>query len=386
MPLPLLALFLAAFAVGTTELIIAGLLPALAFDLNVDIPTAGLLISGYAIGVAIGGPLLSLATTTLPRRPLLLVLMVVFVAGNVLCALSTSYWLLMGSRLVIAGSHGLFFGSAMIIATRLVPKERQASAVSLVVAGITLANVLGAPIGTAIGNAYGWRMSFWVISVVGVLATIGLALLIPRANGDEPPQASDLRAELRAVGRRKVWLSYVMIALTMTAFFAPFGYIVPILTDVTGIPIGIVPVLLFISGVGGILGNLIGGRLGDWKPMVSLLAIYATSLTLYVISLVAVYSPIAFGVVFFLWALVGFSFAAPVQARILQGASDAPNLASTLISTAFNIGIAAGAWLGGVALNAGWGYAQLPWISVLFLALTLAVAVFTWATERRRPA
>jgi DHA1 family inner membrane transport protein len=386
MPLPLLALFLAAFAIGTTEFIIAGLLPALAFDLAVDIPTAGLLISGYAIGVAIGGPILSLATNALPRRPLLLVLMPVFVAGNVLCALSTSYWLLMGSRLVIAGSHGLFFGCAMIVATRLVPKERQASAVSLVIAGITVANVLGAPIGTAIGNAFGWRMSFWVISAVGVLATVGLALLIPRTNRDEPAQASSLVAELRAVARPRVWLSYVMIALTMTAFFTPFAYIVPILTDVTGIPIGTVPLLLFISGVGGVLGNLIGGRLGDWKPMVSLLAIYSALLALYLVSLVAVYSPIAFGVVFFLWALVGFSFAAPVQARILQGASDAPNLASTLISTAFNIGIAAGAWLGGVALNAGWSYAQLPWISVLFLVLTLAVAVFTWATERRQPA
>jgi DHA1 family inner membrane transport protein len=147
-----------------------------------------------------------------------------------------------------------------------------------------------------------------------------------------------------------------------------------------------VPVLLFISGVGGIFGNLIGGRLGDWRPMATLVAIFALELVLYLASLWAVHTPIAFGIVFFLWSLVGFAFAAPVQTRILGGAADAPNLASTLISTAFNIGIAAGAWLGGVALNAGWSYAQLPWISVLFLVLTLAVAVFTWATERRQPA
>jgi DHA1 family inner membrane transport protein len=153
-------------------------------DLAVDIPTAGLLISGYAIGVALGGPILALLTGKLPRRPLLLVLMLVFVLGNVLCALATSYWLLLGARLVIAGSHGLFFGVSFIIATRLVPKERQASAVSFVIAGITIANVLGVPIGTAIGNAYGWRATFWAIAAVGVAATLALAALIPATTDD----------------------------------------------------------------------------------------------------------------------------------------------------------------------------------------------------------
>ena len=382
MPLPLFGLFLAAFAVGTTEFIVAGLLPALAADLSVDIPTAGLLISGYAIGVAIGGPFLSIATGSLPRRPLLLALMVVFVIGNALCALATSYWLLMGARLVIACSHGLFFGVALLVATRLVAKDRQASALSVVVAGITIANVLGVPIGTAIGNAFGWRMSFWAIAALGVAATVVLALLIPAA-AEEHHRPASLRAELTAVTRPQVFLSYLMIALVMTGFFATFSYVVPILTLVTGLSTAMVPVMLFVSGVGGILGNLLGGRLGDWRPMPALVAIFALELVLYLIALLAVHDAVAMAIVFFLWSLVGFSFAAPVQTRILKGASDAPNLASTLISTAFNIGIAAGAWLGGLALNQAWDYADLPWISAFFLAAALGVALYSLALERR---
>jgi MFS transporter, DHA1 family, inner membrane transport protein len=381
--LPVFALFLAAFAVGTTEFIIAGLLPALATDLAVDIPTAGLLISGYAIGVAVGGPLLALVTGGLPRRPLLLILMAIFILGNALCALAPSYWLLLSARLVIAGTHGLFFGVTVIVATRLVPKERQASAVSFVIAGITLANVLGVPIGTAIGNAYGWRATFWAIAVIGIGATLALAALIPRTTTEESQHSSSLISEIRAIGRQTVLLSYVMITFFMTATFAVYTYIVPLLLSVTGVSTATVPWLLFVAGVGGVGGNLFGGRLGDWKPMPAVIAVFALVLAIYLAMLVAVYDPVAMTVTFFLWWLIGFSFAAPAQARILKGAADAPNLASTLISTAFNIGIAAGPWLGGIALNAGWGYARLPWIAVFFVAAALAVAILSAVLERR---
>ena len=205
MSLPLIGLFLAAFAVGTTELIIAGLLPALAADLHVDIPTAGLLITGYAIGVAIGGPILAIFTGSLPRRPLLLALMVVFVAGNMLCALSTDYWMLLAARLVVACSHGLFFGVAMVIATRLVPPDRQSTAVSIVIAGITVANVLGAPAGAAIGYRFGWQTSFWAISVLGVVATIALGVLIPKTAPEGEPEPASLWSEIRVVGRPAVF-------------------------------------------------------------------------------------------------------------------------------------------------------------------------------------
>ena len=386
MPLPLFALFVAAFAVGTTELVVAGLLPALAADLSVDIPTAGLLITGYALGVAVGGPILILSTGRLPRRALLLTMMLVFVAGNALCALATSYWLLMGARLVISASHGVFFGVSLVIATRLVSRARQASAVSFVIAGITVANVLGAPLGTAIGNAFGWRMAFWGIAGIGVIATIALAALIPAAPKGNGQPAPTMAAEIRAVFRQPVLTSYVMIALGMIALFTPFTFIVPMLTKVTGLAIGLVPVLLFVSGVGGILGNLVGGRLGDWKPMPAMIAILVLEVVLYLAALPAVYNAIAMGIVFFLWSLVSFSFSAPVQARILNAAHDAPNLVSTLISTAYNVGIAAGAWLGGVALNTGWDYAQLPGISAVLVAIALVVALLSRALDRRAAA
>ncbi len=383
MPLPLFALFVAAFAVGTTELVVAGLLPALATDLAVDVPTAGLLITGYALGVAVGGPVLVLATGRVPRRGLLMAMMLVFVAGNALCALATSYWLLMGARLVISASHGVFFGVALVIATRLVSKGRQASAVSFVVAGITVANVLGAPLGTAIGNAFGWRMAFWAIAAIGVVATVALAVLIPIAPGGGGHRSPGTAAEIRAAFRQPVLTSFAMIALGMVAFFVPFTFIVPILTGVTGLSTGMVPVLLFVSGAGGILGNFIGGRLGDWKPMPAMIAILVIEVMLYGVSLVAVYDVFAMGTVFFLWSMVGFSFSAPVQARILAAAHDAPNFVSTLISTAYNVGIAGGAWLGGVALNAGWQYARLPAISTAFVGLALLVALLSRVLDRR---
>ncbi|MCB1486980.1 MAG: MFS transporter, partial [Bauldia sp.] len=319
----------------------------------------------------------------LPRRPLLLVLMLVFVAGNMLCALSTDYWLLMGARLVVAGSHGLFFGVAMIIATRLAPPGRQATAVSIVVSGITVANVLGAPAGAAIGYRFGWQTSFWAISALGIVATIVIALVIPRSPPEGDPRPASIWTEIRVLGRPPVFLSYAMITFGMTAFFVPFAFIVPILTEVTGIATETVPWLLFASGLGGVLGNLIGGRLGDWKPMPALVTIFCLDIVVYLASLAAVHDPLAMAIVFVLWALVGFSFAAPVQTRILKGAAEAPNLASTLISTAFNIGIAAGAWLGGVALTGGWGYAELPWISVGFLLAALVVAIVAWTIEAR---
>ena len=383
MPLPLFALFLAAFAVGTNELIIAGLLPALARDLEVSIPTAGLLISGYAICVAVGGPILAIFTNRLPRKPLLIGLMAIFVAGNVLCAFATSYWFLMAARLVISCSHGLFFGVAMIIATELVPTHRRSTAVALVVAGFTVASVLGAPIGTAIGNAFGWRASFWAIASVGVVVTLAIAALVPSPRAGEKLPETSLASQVRAASRQPVLLAYLMIALVMTGELAVFSYIVPILTTVTGLSIVVVPWILFASGLGGIIGNLVGGRLGDWKPMPALIAIFVVGIAIYLVLLAALRQPVAMTVVVFLWSAVGLSFAAPVQSRILKWSSDAPNLASTLISTAFNIGIAAGAWLGGLALNGGWSYADLPWIGVLFGTAALAVAIVSFVLEKR---
>ena len=383
--IPVFGLFVAAYAVVTAELIIAGLLPNVATDLGVDIPTAGLLITGYALGVAIVGPLLALVTATLPRRALLLALVLMFIVGNGICAIATSYWMLLGARIVVACCHGLFFGVAMVMASRLAPKGRQTSAISLVVAGTALAQILGVPIGTAIGNAYGWRTTFWAIALMGVVALVVLLLLIPRtaepARGDD-----DFRAELAAATRPAVLLSYLSITLFMTGIFALFAYVVPLMTRLSGVPANLVPIVLFGMGFLGFFGNLGGGRLGDWKPQATMLGILAFVIAMALV--MATVASSAVGIVGTLCAtwLVGFGFVAPIQGRILKEAQDAPNFASTLISTAFNIGIAGGAALGGAALAAGWGYGVLPLIEAAFVVLALCAVLVLTAHDRRRAA
>jgi DHA1 family inner membrane transport protein len=383
--IPVWGLFVAAFAVVTAELIIAGLLPEVAADLRVDIPTAGLLITGYALGVAIIGPVLALVTATLPRRALLLGLVAIFIVGNCICAISTSYWMLLGSRLVIACCHGLFFGVAIVMASRLAPDGRQTSAISVVVAGTALAQILGVPIGTAIGHAYGWRTSFWVIALMGVVALAVLMVLIPRTP-DPTRGKDDFRAELAAATRPVVLLSYLSITLFMTGVFTLFAYVVPLMTRLSGVPESLVPWVLFGMGFLGFFGNLAGGRLGDWKPQATMIGILAFIIAMALVMAAVAHS--ALGVVATLLAtwLVGFGFVAPVQGRILKEAQDAPNFASTLISTAFNVGIASGAALGGRALAAGWGYGVLPLMEAAFLGLSLCSVLVLTARDRRRAA
>ena len=379
---PLSAVFLASFAVGCAELVVGGMLPAIAKDLAVDIPTVGWLIAAYALGVAIGGPLLALPTTRIARRPLLLVVMAIFIAGNVLCALAPNYWVLLVARLVVSASHGLFFGIANVIATRLAPADRQATAVSIVIAGITAAALVGLPLGTAIGNLVSWRATFWIIAAMGIGATAILAWLVPRA-ADDATASPDLWSELRAVMRPSVLVCYLLILVFICADLTVFTYIVPMLTDVTHLGIEYVPWLLFVAGIAGIVGNLAGGRLGDWNPMATAIGIFGLLIFVQAGVALAMPYPVAMVVACVFWWLIGFAFPAPIQARILKDASDAPNLASTLISTAFNIGIAAGAVLGGFVLDAGWGYQRLPWISVGFEVTGLIIALGLVAMDRR---
>lgn len=380
--IPVIALFVATFAICTAELVVSGLLPALSVDLGVDIPTAGLLITGYALGVAIASPALALVTGGVSRKLLLLLVMAVFVIGNILCAVSTAYWMLLGSRLLVACCHGVFFGVAMVIAMHLAPEGRQTTAVSLVVAGVTLANIAGLPLGTAIGNGYGWRTTFIVIAVAGGLAAIVVALLIPK-DQKQDREASNLRAELRAAARPVALFCFGIIALYMVGVITLLAYIVPLLTTVSGVPVESIPWVLFGMGFTGFFGNLAGGRLGDWKPTATMIGIITTVTLIFVVmSQVATNGWLTVACLLASW-LIGFGFPAPVQTRILKTASDAPNFASTLISTAFNIGIAGGAALGGAVIAAGWGYAMLPLVSAGWFASALLATLALLAYERR---
>jgi MFS transporter, DHA1 family, inner membrane transport protein len=378
---PIGGLFVAAFVVGTAELIVGGLLPAIATDLAVSIPTAGWLIAGYALGVAIGGPLLGLVTGRLSRRLVLLSMLVAFTAANITCAVAPNFWTLLGARLIVAATQGLVFGAANVVATRIAPSDRQSTAISLIVTGFTAASLAGLPLGTFVGNALGWRISFWAIAALGALAFLLIAILVPRGEG-EAATAADLRSELAAIVRPSVLLSFAVMAIFLTADFAVYAYIVPLLTTVTGIVIGEIPWLLFIAGVAGFFGNLLGGRLGDWKPNVTIVGIFALLIAIYALLIPAMHNIGAMIGVCIAWWFVGFAFPAPMQARILKDAADAPNLVSTLLSSAFNVGIAGGAALGSVVLSAGWGYERLPWVSVAFGAAALIGTLILVSLDR----
>jgi len=267
MPISLLALALSAFAIGTTEFVIMGLLPNVALDLQVSIPLAGWLISGYALGVAIGAPIMAVLTAKLPRKITLLLLMVIFIVGNIMCALSYSYGFLMLARVITALCHGAFFGIGAVVAANLVAPNRRASAVALMFTGLTLANVLGVPLGTALGQALGWRSTFWAVSIIGVVSLFALYKNLPDKKEQE---ATDLRKEIAALASVGLWLSLSITMLFSAAMFAMFTYIAPMLTDITGItPHGVSWTLLLI-GVGLTVGNVLGGRLADWRLGTSL--------------------------------------------------------------------------------------------------------------------
>ena len=379
---PIAALLVATFAIVTAEMVVAGLLPALAADLDVTIPVAGQLITGYAIGVGIAGPILALLTNRVPRRVLLLAIMVVYIAGNVLCAIATSYWTLMGARIVLSACHGLHFGVAMVVATRVAPEGRKATAISLVVAGVSAATILGLPLGTALGNAYGWRTTFWVIAAVGVIALVILALFIPNRSG-EAPQQSDMKTEMAAAIRPIALLCYAIFTALLVAYFIMLAYIVPFLTDAVGISIEMVPWVLLAMGIASFIGTLVGGQLGDRNPAATMISAFA----LMAIFLAALWqfapNAWAIGLLLLAW-LSAFSIPAVLQSRLLREVSDAPNFASTLMNTAGQVGIAFGAGLGGLIIATGWSYGQLPLIAAASSALALLGTLLLISYDRRR--
>jgi DHA1 family inner membrane transport protein len=380
--LPLIALFIAAFAFGTTEFVIAGVLPQVATGLGVSIPVAGYLVSGYAIGIALGGPLLTFATTNLQRRTLLLGLIAVFTIGQVACALAPGFSAMLLLRVLIAVVHGTFFGIAMVVAVGLVPPERRGFAVALILSGLTVSNVIGVPMGAAIGNIWGWRATFWAMSLLGLLASLAIVLWVPRTKGAAAPRPP-LAREVGVLGRQQVWTSLIVMLMLMIGQFVPFTYIAPMLQEVTGLDSSVIPWILLLNGVGSTVGVFIGGRLSDWKLMPSLIVMLALqAVTLVVLHLVSPYPwPMVFAV--FVWGALNFAIGTPVQTRILSWTADAPSLASSLIPSGFNIGIATAAFIGSTMLNGGYGYRSLPLVGAVALAIAAAVALVSYQWEQR---
>lgn len=371
MPLALLVLALSAFAIGTTEFVIMGLLPDVAHSLSVSIPDAGWLISVYALGVAIGAPIMAVLTASLPRKRALLLLMAIFVVGNMLCAIAFDYGFLMVARVVTALCHGAFFGIGSVVAASLVPENRKASAVALMFTGLTLANVLGVPLGTALGQLAGWRVPFWGVAVLGVLSLIGLWRVLPSGHDQEK---ADLRSEIRQLGNAGIWAALTTTMLFSAAVFALFTYVAPLLEDVTQISPRAVTWTLFLIGVGLTVGNYLGGRLADWRLGAALTGIFiALALSS---GLLRWTSPglLPVEINLFVWAAIAFAAVAGLQINVMIFGKAAPNLIATLNIGAFNVGNALGAWVGGLVISHGFGLQSVP-LAAAGLALGAVVAM-----------
>ncbi|KFD17346.1 putative sugar transport protein [Tatumella ptyseos ATCC 33301] len=382
MPVALLALALSAFAIGTTEFVIMGLLPDVAANLHVSIPSAGWLISGYALGVAIGAPVMAMLTARLPRKRTLLLLMLIFILGNLLCATASGYSFLMLARVVTALCHGAFFGIGAVVASRLVAPERQASAVALMFTGLTLANVLGVPLGTWFGQLYGWRATFWAVSGIGLLAFIALMISLP-VDKDEKPVS--LMREVRALNNGKLWLSLLTTVWFSAAMFALFSYIAPMLIHITGISADGVSWTLFLMGAGLTLGNTLGGRLADRKLSLSLLLSFSL---LTVFSLLFRWSSgeiLLAEITLFLWSMAAFSLVPALQINVVRYGHDAPHLVSTLNISAFNLGNALGAWLGGVVIENSAGLRGVPVAAAILAVAGLLTTLIIFRGGTRSP-
>ncbi|MGE7624870.1 MFS transporter [Viridibacillus sp. NPDC096237] len=270
--LALISLMISTFAIGTTEFIIMGILPDVAKDLNVSISSTGLLVTGYAIGVAIGAPLLTALTGKMQRKKLLLMLMLLFVIGNTLCAVAPTYEFLLVSRVLAAFAHGTFFGVGSVVASRLVPPEKQSSAVAMIFTGVSVANIIGVPLGTFVGQSLGWRASFWIISALGVVAILCITKFIPQIALTSVPS---FRQEIRVLKKPQVQLTLLMTILSFVGVFAAFTYIAPTLTDITKFSASAITPILLLYGLGLTIGNTVAGRLSDWKPMSTIIGMLA---------------------------------------------------------------------------------------------------------------
>jgi DHA1 family inner membrane transport protein len=381
MPFALYALTAGAFGIGVTEFVIMGLLLEVSADLGVTIAAAGLLISGYALGVVVGAPLLTALTARWPRKGVLIGLMVIFILGNAAAAIAPSYGLLMGARVLTAFAHGTFFGVGSVVATGLVAPERRASAIAIMFTGLTVANILGVPFGTWLGQHYGWRATFWAVTVIGIAALAVLALLVPKDKA--APEAVDWRADLRAMMRRPVLLGLLTTVLGYAGVFAVFTYIAPALTGITGLPASAVSPVLLVFGGGLILGNLLGGKLADRHLNRTVLgSMLALAVVLGLMGF-ALHNQIAAVVFVGLLGATGFATVAPLQMWVLQKAEGAgQSLASSLNIAAFNLGNALGAWIGGLVIEHGPGLGAVAPISALLPLGAVAVAAYAMRAER----
>ncbi|WP_323122123.1 MFS transporter [Burkholderia alba] len=378
--LPLLALAVGAFGIGMTEFSPMGLLPVIAGGVHVSIPTAGMLISAYAIGVMVGAPLMTLALSRWSRRSALIVLMSIFTLGNLLSAIAPDYTTLLLARLVTSLNHGAFFGLGSVVAASVVPKHKQASAVATMFMGLTIANVGGVPAATWLGQTIGWRMSFVATAGLGVLAMASLWLALPKG---EAGRAPNLRAELAVLTRPVVLAALATTVLGAGAMFTLYTYIAPTLTQLTGASPGFVTAMLVLIGIGFSIGNIAGGRFADRSLDGSLIAFLALLIAVMLAFPALAATPAGAAAGLLVWGVATFAVVPPLQMRVMRAAVEAPGLASSVNVGAFNLGNALGAAAGAWVIANGFGYAAVPLMGALIAAAGLALALVQVARRRR---
>ncbi|RXS70829.1 MFS transporter [Streptomyces sp. TM32] len=379
MPLALLALAISAFGIGTTEFVMMGLLPDVADDLGTSVPTAGHLVSAYALGVVVGAPLLTALGSRMPRRRMLVALMAVFTVGNLASALAPTFGLLIAGRLLAGLPHGAFFGVGAVVAARLVREGRQARAVATMFLGLTIANIVGVPVATLLGQQLGWRATFLVVAAIGLVAMAALVRLLPPL----PAGArTGLGRELRALGHHQVLLGLLTTVFGFAGVFAVYSYLASMMTEVTGFAAGSVPLVLALFGIGMTLGALAAGPLTDRALRPTLYgSLAALTLVLTAFHFTAPMKGAALVTVVLIGA-VGFLTTTPLQMLVMHQAQQAPTLAAAANQSAFNLANAGGAWVGGLALAAGWGWTSPSLVGAVLAALGLAVAVLAGFLDR----
>ena len=413
----LAALAIGTFAIGMTEFVITGLLPEIAADLRVSIPRAGLLISGYALSVVFGGPVVTGLVARQARKPVLIALLAFFVAGNAISAMAGGYGVMLGGRVVAALCHGSFIGFATIVAGDLVAPNRRSSAIAAMLSGLTLANVAGVPLGTLLGQQWGWRATFWAMASLGLLAALATAALVPASaglmpaspgpgptapvaawtksgrgpvtarnkGGRRPTAGPPVRAQLAAFGTARVWLALLMTALAFGAVYAPFTYVAPLMTDVAGFSAGALPWLLAFFGLGLVVGNVLGARAADRWLMPTIVAASVAMLVVLVAFSWTAHFHWPAAITLFVLGVAAYATVPGLTTRVVTSADgEAQNLlASSAAVSAFNLGNAAGAYLGGLAIEAGWGYASTTLVGAAMEAGALAIAVTSMLAVRK---
>lgn len=367
---PLLALAVGAFAIGTTEFSPMGFLPEIAHDLNVSIAQSGLLISAYAVGVMIGAPLMTLWFSRYSKRKALILLMAIFTLGNLLAAFSSSYFSLLGSRLITSLNHGAFFGIGSVVAASVVPKDKQASAVAMMFMGLTIANIGGVPLATYVGQHIGWRVSFLAISILGIMTMLALWKALPQSSAAAKP---NVKAELKVLTRLPVVLALLTTVMSAGAMFALYTYIAPSLTTFTHASPETITLMLVLIGIGFSIGNHLGGKFADRsleKTLISFLIILMVMMLLFPL---LAKTTLGASIALIIWGAAAFAVVPPLQMRVMSVAHEAPGLASSVNIGAFNLGNAVGAAAGAAVLNLGWSYQAVSYSGAGLSALALAL-------------